>query len=59
MESGLLYIEKKKDVYLYKAQLSLRNKCFALVQLREKNCHLSQYFIIICKKKNPQPQESK
>ena len=22
-----------------------------LVQLREKNCHLSQYFIIICKKK--------
>ena len=29
MESGLLYIEKKKDVYLYKAQLSLRNKCFA------------------------------
>lgn len=34
MESGLLYIEKKKDVYLYKAQLSLRNKCFAFSAIK-------------------------
>lgn len=51
MESGLLYIEKKKICICISHNYSLGISVLLLVQLREKNCHLSQYFIITRKKK--------
>lgn len=51
MESGLLYIEKKKICICISHNYSLGISVLLLVQLREKNCRLSQYFIITRKKK--------